>query len=646
MLRNVIETRQEEKSRAQERHVRWVCVLLVGVILAALNAMWMPYMEIAWNQGYSTILSLFYNVVFSLVVILLVNGAVSRWRPAVALNRSEMLLLFIMASMGTSIAMLTEYLMSVLSFPYHYGNIDSRWSLSLIPYLPRWLTVSDPQAVKDYYLGNATLWRWPSLKPWVLPFLGWGLFIAALVWTGICLSALVYNQWRHQERLAFPLIQIPLMMTEEKATFYHSPLFWVGFALAAGVDVLNALNRLYPFIPGLWVKRQLFDLPGLPRPWSALVPMYYSLNPFLVGLEYFLPLDLLFSVFFFYWAGRMQGVFLSFWGIEMGDPAEMVAPYVREQALGSLIALLLFAFLTARGRWRESWTKFSLWMPLNRATRGAAIGIAGMFAILLLAGMPVHLAALFIAIYVAVALSLSRIRAQYGPPSAGLLLAAPGPVLYSLLGRELMGPQGLSSLVVTHWLGREFSGHPMPVTLESLALSERRIKPGVLIAAILISGLMGYIAAFGTALITGYQMGHGTAKLAGTQFYFGNEACSIFSARLSDQVKGPHLDSLGAIGLGAFLTLVLQSLRTRFVAFPLHPVGYAIASSYTSSFLWTTASITWLFKLILLRYTGLRGYYRAAPFFIGLLLGEFVIGSLISLIGVLLRTGMYVFWPY
>ena len=45
---------------------------------------------------------------------------------------------------------------------------------------------------------------------------------------------------------------------------------------------------------------------GAPRPWSALNPVLYSLNPFLIGLEYFLPLDLLFSVFFFFWAARME----------------------------------------------------------------------------------------------------------------------------------------------------------------------------------------------------------------------------------------------------------------------------------------------------------------------------------------------------
>jgi Domain of unknown function (DUF6784) len=42
----------------------------------------------------------------------------------------------------------------------------------------------------------------------------------------------------------------------------------------------------------------------------------------------------------------------------------------------------------------------------------------------------------------------------------------------------------------------------------------------------------------------------------------------------------------------------------------------------------------------------LRPLDRAAPFFLGLILGEFVVGSLISLLGVLIGTPTYVFWPY
>ena len=630
----------------QGRPVRWAVVIGLGVVLTALNASWMSYMEMAWNQGYAVMLSLYYNVVFTIVVVLAVNAVVRLFRPLFALHSREILILFIMATMGTSVAMMTEYLTSFLAFPYQYHTMNERWATDLIPHLPRSLTVSDPRAIEAYYLGARDGWGWSLLKPWLLPFIGWGLLMAATVWTGICLSALVYNRWRHQERLAFPIVQIPLMIAEQGHSFWRSRLFWVAFCLAAGLDIVNALHVFFPSVPALAVKRQGFAFPGLPAPWSAISPVFYSWNPLLIGLEFFLPLDLLFSVWFFYWAGKLQGVLLSYLGVIPSGPGEVVSASVREQAFGALIALLLFSLWTARGHWRESWRKYPMPMPEKKAMTGAALGAAVMVGVLVIAGMRPDIAILFVVIYLAAMLSLARVRAQYGPPSAGLLLGAPGPVIYGMLGKDGLGTGGLSSLAVTHWMGREFAGHPMPSTIESFAIAERRTSRRGVVIAIMVGAMVGYAATFYTAIATGYDMGHATAKMGGTQFYFGNEACSQFSSRLADAQSGPHAESLIMIGIGMLVTFALQALRVQFVGFPLHPVGYAIGGTYISAYVWSTALITWLFKLTLLRYAGLKGYRKAMPFFLGLLLGEFMVGSALSLMGIFFKIPTYVIWPY
>lgn len=637
---------EESGREAAVQAVRWRPVLLLGIGLTAFDAVWMTSLEIMRNQGYATLVSLYYNVVFTLVVVLLMNSLARRWSPTRALNRAELLILFMMATTGASFASLTEYLVSMLAFPFHYKNLDARCTAELFPRLSPWFTVSEPRAVKDYYLGHANLLTWPSLLPWLRPCLTWGVFALALALTGICLSALLYHSWRYEERMPFPLTQIPLMLTEPKAPFFRTPLFWLAFTLAGSINILNAVNHLYPSFPAVPVKRMSFELPGLSSPWSALNPIYFSWNPFLIGMEFFLPLDLLFSIFFFYWAGRMEGVLLQYLGAELPSTAEMVAPYCREQAFGALMVILFFSLWTGRKRLREAWSKYPSFLPMKQVAALALLGLLMMISLLILAGMPAYLAVLFMLVYVFVVVGLSRIRAQYGAPSAGLLLGAPGPVLYSLLGKDALGAQGLSSLTWTHWLGREFAGHPMPGTMESFALADQRMSPRVFPLFILAGALIGYLATWGTALHIGYRLGMGTAHVSGTQYYFGNEAYELFSPRLSDTVRGTHFDSLSAMGLGGGLTLLLQLARTRFVGFPLHPVGYALASSYTSSFLWSTALVTWLFKMLLMRYSGLKGFHKAAPFFLGLLLGEFVIGSLISLLGILTGTDMYVFWPY
>jgi Family of unknown function (DUF6785)/Domain of unknown function (DUF6784) len=659
--------------------VRWGRTLLLGAALAAVDAYWMTYMEVVWNQGYASLLSLYFNVVFTLALTLVGNAAVRRWRPHGALTQPELLVLFLMGALATSVAMSTEYLVSALTYPYRFAGADNRWGQVLLPHLPRWLTVSDADAVRDYWVGNAPF-TMSALRAWLPAFLGWGAFFAALLLTGVCVCALVRRQWMVHERLAYPITQIPLLMTEPGGALYRSWLLWLGFTLAATVNVLNALNLLYPNVPAFPVKRQPLVLDGWSRPWAALNPIYYSLNPFLIGLEFFLPLDLLFSVWFFYWFGRAQGVVFAAFGYDIpGSAAEAIAPFVREQAFGSLMALLGFALWTGRrglgvGRWAWGVRRWALGSdrpdpshPSDRsappkaprrtpsphppaspaALLGAVFGTAVMYLLLVAAGMSLLVAGLFLGIYLAVVVALTRVRAQYGPPAAGLLLAAPGPVIYSLFGTDTLGPPGLASLALTHWMGREFAGHPLPHQLEGYKLAaERRIPLRGLTLALILGGLIGYLTAFGGILHLSYTLGQGTAKVAGTQRYFGREAYNLMSAHLGDTVRGVHSDSLLGIAAGAGLTLLLQALRTRFAAFPFHPVGYALSSGYASTFLWSTALLTWAFKLLLFRYSGLQGYRRAAPFFLGLLLGEFIVGSLISLSGVLIGTRMYVFWPY
>ena len=64
-------------------------------------------------------------------------------------------------------------------------------------------------------------------------------------------------------------------------------------------------------------------------------------------------------------------------------------------------------------------------------------------------------------------------------------------------------------------------------------------------------------------------------------------------------------------------------MRTRFVWWPFHPVGYLVAGSFGLFLMWVPIFVTWLIKSLLLRYGGLSAYRAARPFFFGLIFGEF-----------------------
>jgi hypothetical protein len=57
--------------------------------------------------------------------------------------------------------------------------------------------------------------------------------------------------------------------------------------------------------------------------------------------------------------------------------------------------------------------------------------------------------------------------------------------------------------------------------------------------------------------------------------------------------------------------------------------------------LWCATFVGWLIKWLVLRYGGMRLYRRAFPFFIGLILGDYVSGNLWALMGIALGQPTY-----
>ena len=96
---------------------------------------------------------------------------------------------------------------------------------------------------------------------------------------------------------------------------------------------------------------------------------------------------------------------------------------------------------------------------------------------------------------------------------------------------------------------------------------------------------------------------------------------------------------------GACMTFVLSTMRTKFIWFPFHPVGYALANTGTMYWLWCPFLIAWLCKVTITKYGGIKGYRGALPFFLGLVLGDYMISSLWALAGSILGIRMYRCFP-
>src|SRR5579859_6186691 len=76
---------------ARGKAVSWRSVLLC-LILLPINAYWVVQMEVIRYSAHPTTISLFFNTIFILLCLSLVNRGVTRLAPRWALRRGEMLL--------------------------------------------------------------------------------------------------------------------------------------------------------------------------------------------------------------------------------------------------------------------------------------------------------------------------------------------------------------------------------------------------------------------------------------------------------------------------------------------------------------------------------------------------------------------------
>jgi len=75
--------------------------------------------------------------------------------------------------------------------------------------------------------------------------------------------------------------------------------------------------------------------------------------------------------------------------------------------------------------------------------------------------------------------------------------------------------------------------------------------------------------------------------------------------------------------IGMAVTLFLVIMRMTFYWWPLHPMAYALSASWSLIVFWFPCFVTWVIKSLVQRYGGMKYYLFFRPFFLGMILGEF-----------------------
>ena len=605
--------------------------VLIAVILIAVNSYIISYVEMIWHTVHLTTVSLPINAISSLLLLTWLNYILKKIWPGAVLSQRELMVIYVMLTVGSAFSGhdCMPRLMGLITYPRRYATPENDWEALFFRYLPAWLVITNPKTVMGFYEGETNFFTGGYLDDWLAPILAWSFAIFLLLLIFLFITVILRKEWVERERLSYPIIQVPLEITRESGrSIFKSRLLWIGFAIAAGIDIINGLNYFYPALPQIPVKTHNLSQYITGKPWNAMGSTPLRFYPFLTGLSFLLPLDISFSCVFFYLFGKAQRVVGSVAGIHYTPGF----PFFGEQGTGALLALLAFALWGTRRHLAR--VAASLFRPSrtgddsNEALsyRNAMLGL--ILCVLLFigfcmkAGMSAWICVVFLGIYLAIVLGLIRIRAVMGPPIHAIGYVTPQYIMVSLLGTRRVARGNLTLLSLLNWLSgasyASFRTHPAPSQMEAFKIADRiRMSNRKMLIVIVI----GCLAGIGSSLWLypyvihkeGVEAGDAEQILAG-----GSEAYSFLSNWLSNP-QPPNLIGGAVMGVAFVFNMVIVFLRTRFLWFPLHPAGYVIGvAPGTIDKYWFTLLLCVVIKVLLLKYGGIKAYRKAVPFFIGI----------------------------
>ncbi len=249
---------------------------------------------------------------------------------------------------------------------------------------------------------------------------------------------------------------------------------------------------------------------------------------------------------------------------------------------------------------------------------------------------------IFLSLYLSASLALSRIPAELGAPANEIHDAGPHQILTQIATPASFPIRGLVALTLLGWTSRSYGIDPTPHQMGGFKMAERTgLRTRGLVGAMFIAALAGLLFGYLALLVPLYRLGADSSKLE-----FNTSGAYAF-AELETWLTGvaPATGYRStAMGFGFVFTLFLYAMRSRFLWWPFHPLGYLMAPMWFTHHLWLPVFLAWLTKLLLLRYGGLRTYASALPFFFGLIIGDSVIGSLWALVNVIFGAPTFTVW--
>ncbi|MBX3118428.1 MAG: hypothetical protein KF784_05135 [Fimbriimonadaceae bacterium] len=583
------------------------------------------------NQEVSHIFSLLTAPISVLMVMVLANLGLRRFAPKQVFTTADLVIIYSVVAVAGAVS--AEWIKTFHALTHAYplaAETNPTVKNIIMPNMPDWLAVKDLAKVQDMSGGGRDL-AYTNSKVGVywLTYVAWGAIFLSACMAMLCLNSLMRGMWTKEERLTFPLIQLPVAMSENNGAgaMWRSKYMWMAFGIMFAIDMLNGLNFLYPSLPNVPTKdivniRDLFTDPPL----SNMGSMPLAIYPFMAAIGLLMPSDLLFSIIFFYFLRKITHVVLAANGIPQdtfsGTYIAPGPPYFDEQSWGGVIALFISAIWMARSYLKRVWSDIKTGASSEDdgvRHRWAFTGLIVAFSFIVVVGtlgdLPPWYTAIYFALFLAFSTVVTRIRAALGPPTHEFAFFGPNSIMGRFLGTSWLSDKNIVWLNnVFIFMNRIHRTHVMPYQLESMKMGQ--------LANIRQRKMFWYVTA---AMVVSFflAMHLYTALVYRTGGHQRWTDAYTYTQNMVNGRKGPDLLGIAMTFLGFAIVVGLDAVRFRFPAFPLHPVGYVLSMNFGVDYYWFGLMIALLVKNFVQRYYGLRGYDKLRNVALGILLGEY-----------------------
>ena len=648
--------------KAPGDRIRWRAIL-IGSILALVICLITPFNN-AYRQATPLGGGHFPLAPFYVLVWMTVLTAVARriFRQSNWLTGKELLVTWALTVLLSGIAWtgLARTFFINITAPYHFATVENRWEEVLHPLLPRIWYPQSSTAVADIYnglsggrqMGWGEVFQQIEWNAWLPPLLAWGGFILLCYFVMVCIVSLLSKQPLYNERMNFPLLRVPFLMVEALdqqglGRFFANRFLLAGIAVPVCLHLINGMSFYYPDvpqIPTLILAGKYFPKQGL---FSGFYKLKIYIYPAFIGFAFLTSKQISFSFWFFYLLGALLIGFLGLLGINIPAAAlgvtfgPTIARPEEAQMIGAYLVFFVFLAWLARYHFMDVLQKAtglkkddqleSEWLSTRRAFWGFVAGGFGIVIWCHYFGLPFLFSFLVVGAFFLFTLVATRVICQ-GGIAYFTLTVAPIDSLMTFFGPKLFTGVGiLVAGVIQKILFVDLRESLLPSLLHNRKITEEVSNNRRMFMAIMITLAAGIVVSFTAMLVLCYKFG-----IRELQFDWATRTTLAVYDNIYTLVESPIKPGQWTLIfslVGAAVMLILVICYHRLYWWPIHPIGYLTAYSSAMWTLWFSFFIGWICNALCMRYGGVVLFKKLRNFFIGLIIGDFLMAGSWALYG-------------